>query len=62
MLLNWGVQQAREQGRDCSATPVGLSLYEAAGSETTRAVDIFGSRHVSMTLCRLGNCAFSSGA
>ncbi|KAI5465079.1 putative GNAT family acetyltransferase [Mariannaea sp. PMI_226] len=52
MLLSWGLQQAREQERDCYllATPAGLPLYEAAGFETIRIVQIFGVPHVSMKL------------
>jgi predicted GNAT family N-acyltransferase len=52
MLVSWGVQQAKEQGRECYlvASPAGVPLYEAVGFETTRIVQIFGVPHVSMRL------------
>ncbi|KAJ5383161.1 hypothetical protein N7517_001072 [Penicillium concentricum] len=50
MLLDWGVQQAATQGRDCYlvATPAGVALYRAAGFDAVKTVDIFGTPHVSM--------------
>ncbi|KAJ5494540.1 hypothetical protein N7463_010627 [Penicillium fimorum] len=50
MLLDWGVQQAVTQERDCYlvATPAGVALYRAAGFDSVKTVEIFGTPHVSM--------------
>lgn len=50
LLLDWGVQEAAKQGKDCYlvATPAGLPLYRAAGFEDVKVLDIFGTPHVSM--------------
>ncbi|KAJ6789075.1 hypothetical protein PWT90_00377 [Aphanocladium album] len=50
MLVNWGVEKAQEQQRDCYlvSTPSGLRLYESAGFETQREVLMFGIPHMSM--------------
>ncbi|KAH6886975.1 acyl-CoA N-acyltransferase [Thelonectria olida] len=50
ILLNWGVQEASKQGKDCYlvATPTGVALYRAAGFENVRTMEIFGTPHVSM--------------
>lgn len=50
MLVDWGVQKATEQQRDCYlvSTPSGLRLYEATGFEPQREVLMFGVPHVSM--------------
>ncbi|PTB65258.1 acyl-CoA N-acyltransferase [Trichoderma citrinoviride] len=51
-LLSWGVEQATKAGRDCylMATPQGRPLYEAAGFEVVRPLDMFGVMHHSMIL------------
>ncbi|KAL6859216.1 acyl-CoA N-acyltransferase [Trichoderma novae-zelandiae] len=51
-LLAWGVEQATKAGRDCylMATPHGRPLYEAAGFEIVRPLDMFGVTHHSMIL------------
>ncbi|KAJ5827476.1 GNAT family acetyltransferase [Penicillium robsamsonii] len=50
MLLDWGVQQAVSQERDCYliTTPAGVALYRAAGFDAMKTVEIFGAPHVSM--------------
>ncbi|TFB05796.1 hypothetical protein CCMA1212_001566 [Trichoderma ghanense] len=51
-LLSWGIEQAAKAGRDCylMATPQGRPLYEAAGFEIVRPLDMFGVMHHSMIL------------
>ncbi|OAA71014.1 Acyl-CoA N-acyltransferase [Akanthomyces lecanii RCEF 1005] len=50
MLVNWGIQKAEQQQRDCYlvSTPSGLPLYESVGFETQREVLMFGVPHMSM--------------
>ncbi|EGR50411.1 uncharacterized protein TRIREDRAFT_58989 [Trichoderma reesei QM6a] len=51
-LLSWGIEQATKAGRDCylMATPQGRPLYEDAGFEVVRPLDMFGVMHHSMIL------------
>ncbi|KAH0499514.1 hypothetical protein TgHK011_006706 [Trichoderma gracile] len=55
-LLSWGMEEATRAGRACylMATPQGRPLYEAAGFEIVRRLDMFGVMHHSMIL-RAGN-------
>ncbi|KAJ3497630.1 hypothetical protein NLG97_g1754 [Lecanicillium saksenae] len=50
MLLNWGVEKAREEKRDAYliATPAGLPLYKAAGFEDLGAFMLFDEPHNGM--------------
>ncbi|CVK97724.1 uncharacterized protein FMAN_11718 [Fusarium mangiferae] len=52
MLLQWGLDHAAEEGKDCYlvATEAGRPLYVAAGFEDIRVVSILGIPHYSMTL------------
>ncbi|RBA14175.1 hypothetical protein FPRO05_02967 [Fusarium proliferatum] len=52
MLLQWGLNRAAEEGRDCYlvATEAGRPLYVAAGFEDIRVVSILGIPHYSMIL------------
>ncbi|KAJ2981367.1 hypothetical protein NQ176_g2071 [Zarea fungicola] len=50
MLLDWGVQRAMEQEKDCYlvSTPSGLPLYQSAGFKPQREVVLFAVPHMSM--------------
>lgn len=50
MLLNWGIERAEADKKDCYliATPAGRPLYLNAGFEDLGTVDIFGVPHYSM--------------
>ncbi|KAG4281802.1 hypothetical protein FPRO06_10706 [Fusarium proliferatum] len=52
MLLQWGLDRAAEEGKDCYlvATEAGRPLYVAAGFEDIRVVSILGIPHYSMIL------------
>ncbi|KAF4973272.1 hypothetical protein FZEAL_9371 [Fusarium zealandicum] len=52
LLLNWGLDCAANQGRDCYliATPAGRPLYTASGFGDVRTVLFFGIPHYSMVL------------
>lgn len=52
MLLQWGLDHAAEEGKDCYlvATEAGRPLYVAAGFEDIRVVSILGIPHYSMIL------------
>ncbi|KAJ6788771.1 hypothetical protein PWT90_03322 [Aphanocladium album] len=50
MLLNWGLDKAREENRDTYliATPAGLPLYQAVGFEDLGAFMLFDTPHNGM--------------
>jgi predicted GNAT family N-acyltransferase len=50
MLLNWGLERASKEGKDCYlvATEAGRPLYVAAGFEEIRTILILGIPHYSM--------------
>jgi predicted GNAT family N-acyltransferase len=52
MLLQWGLDRAAEEGKDCYlvATEAGRPLYVAAGFKDIRVVSILGIPHYSMIL------------
>lgn len=54
MLLNWGVEKAREENKDAFliATPAGFPLYKAAGWEDMGSFMLFGEPHNGMIIRR----------
>lgn len=52
LLLNWGVDKAKTEGRDCYliATPAGRPLYESVGFVYLQELSVFGVPHYSMIL------------
>ena len=52
MLLQWGVNRAATDGKDCflMATPAGRPLYLASGFQQVGEFDLFGTLHFSMII------------
>jgi predicted GNAT family N-acyltransferase len=52
MLLQWGLDKASDEGKDCYliATEAGRPLYVAAGFQDLRTVTILGIPHYSMIM------------
>ena len=62
ILLNWGIDQAVKENRDCYliATPAGQPFYAASGFQVLRVLKIFGVDHYSMLLKHDGSKSVTS--